>query len=129
MGLNKQTIFLGSINIIAAIIITGWKHFTAGVILTRSEISGISAAMKIIQIHSVRNYKYQLRAASSSDTLVSAAAAFICAGVERRAKIHAKKERCGDNCPGSAHRGGHDLLVTPSGWQMYTRWEEGGGAD
>lgn len=33
--------------------------------------------MKIIQINSTRNYKYQLRAPSSSDTLVSAAA-FIC---------------------------------------------------
>lgn len=51
--------------------------------------------MKIIQINSVRNYKYQLRAPSSSDTLVSAAAALICGKVsgdgKQLVKIQAKK--------------------------------------
>lgn len=68
----------------------------ARVILTHSKISGISAAMKIIQINSMRNYKYQLRAPSSSDTLVSAAA-FICGGVsaDRKRLVKIPKTRSG----------------------------------
>lgn len=68
--------------------------------------------MKIIQINSVRNYKYQLRAPSSSDTLVSAAAAaaFICGedggGGRQGVKNTQKEERCSNNRPGSGHQAG-----------------------
>lgn len=88
---------------------SGWKHFTYRVILTRSEISGISATVKIIQMNSTRNYKYQPRAPSSGDRLALRREA-------ARRKTGRKEKRCDYDRSG----GGVGVVATEEGGGVVT---------